>query len=38
MVYAQSIAAFAPEGQTRPPKDADKAERRRWFHFGRRSK
>jgi glycogen operon protein len=38
MVYAQSIAVFAPKGQTRPPKDASKAERRRWFHFGRRSR
>ncbi|MBB3594115.1 glycogen operon protein [Rhizobium sp. BK529] len=38
MVYTQSIAAFAPKGQTKPPKGASKAERRRWFHFGRRGK
>ncbi len=38
MVYAQSVAVFAPEGQTEPLKDATKAGRRWWFQFGRRSK
>ncbi len=38
IVYAQSVAVFAPKGQTEPPKDATKAERRRWFQFGRRSR
>ncbi|MGR9236579.1 glycogen debranching protein GlgX (plasmid) [Rhizobium leguminosarum] len=38
IVYAQSVAVFAPKGQTEPPKGATKAERRRWFQFGRRSK
>lgn len=38
MVYAQSVAVFAPEGQTEPLKDMTKAGRRWWFQFGRRSK
>ena len=38
MVYTQSLAVFAPTGQTQPPEGASKAQRRRWFQFGRRGK
>lgn len=37
-LYRESIAVFAPKGATEPPKDADTAERRRWFSFGRKKK
>ncbi|WP_337267210.1 glycogen debranching protein GlgX [Oryzifoliimicrobium ureilyticus] len=38
MVYRESICCFAPKGETEPPKEATKAERWRWFNFGRWSK
>lgn len=37
-LYRESVAVFAPKGATEPPKEADTAERRRWFNFGRKPK